>query len=286
MKLTPKAAQRAIRQLKKLDDQIKLDWIVGHDVGCRLYAVTQNGDILTKRVTSEWVYENAETLAGSPKAGWTWDQRMSAEDFGENVLEIRNMLPEAEFFEDGTLNWAEFVQDISWDLLCEWADEDKSPLQTMIEEVEAMVENKQTKEIEEMEKTKKKMIVPQCVQYDIELPGINETATVILSRNGQQLPQEGDQVCVLAKLCLPLEEGMKNITKELQFGSRCSLLREKLDRDWGYFEEGAPWRYRQWRITGETWAEALRKAKKEANEELSKLIEVLQVRQQKLADAE
>ena len=108
---------------------------------------------------------------------------------------------------------------------------------------------------------------------------------VVYSRQGQQNPAEGDQICLQAQIRLPNEKINNFLVPSLRFGERCEFAGEILRRDWGYHDDGN-YRRHNHQFFSSTWRDAMLKASSYVEEEIQRLKKVLDVRAQALTDAE
>jgi hypothetical protein len=128
----------------------------------------------------------------------------------------------------------------------------------------------------------------QKIEKTILLPYTDGlTAKIVVDRVGQQCPNTGNKIIVNGSIELPTYDN-KHLSPNLEFGEFLILMDERLDNLWGctsfydkisLCKKTKPFLSTKWRI-------AEQKALKYCENELQKLISMLEVRHQLLIDAD
>ena len=109
-------------------------------------------------------------------------------------------------------------------------------------------------------------------------------ATLLMERVGQQPADIGDAVMVRLEVQLPAVGDDHNLSPELQFSSRLSLMGEWLYYHWGQLKDGR--RFKSATFVAPTWREAFAKAEAYGSDEICKLADALHRRAAALEAAE
>jgi len=111
------------------------------------------------------------------------------------------------------------------------------------------------------------------------------TVIAEIRRDGQQLPHEGNNIVVAARLYLPALQD--DIREDIVFKDKLSILGEDLQKNWGFRDEKKPnFSFREEKIVESTWGEGFRKAEALLFVEIRKLNDTLESRAKALRDAE
>ena len=105
----------------------------------------------------------------------------------------------------------------------------------------------------------------------------------VISKNGQCLPSESDEVITKFEVKIPCDDD-KLIIKKLRFHGRFNLLSEHLTDDWGGRTK-YNYRNRYTEFKAETYEQGFADAERYITEELSKLETLISTRNQKLKRA-
>lgn len=119
----------------------------------------------------------------------------------------------------------------------------------------------------------------------IDLLGI-DTADMRIRKLGQVAAWESDEVLVEARLDLKSYGEEDEINEELRFGTRCSLMNEKLHGQWGYIDDGKGTRYRTKTYKGTSYPDLFDEAEIYLKTEINKLIESIQIRKDRHESAD
>lgn len=124
----------------------------------------------------------------------------------------------------------------------------------------------------------------------VPLPGTGLEAQIRLKRGGQQLPNEGDEVRVEAKICLPsvpcVGYSAEILAPQIRMGRRVMLHNCSLSDIWGNAIKDEHFRFLCLSFHAPTWKEAFRKAEEWGRSEIVKLVSALTAREKALRDAE
>lgn len=126
------------------------------------------------------------------------------------------------------------------------------------------------------------------ILQDIKKVSLNSDYSAIIKmiRIGQELPSKGNRVMVKGSICLPCNVDSKYLHNDLCFVEKCSVGGNKLNSFWGAYNFELKMQELTQQFYADTWKEAFTQAEVWADNELQKLIDALEVREQALKDAE
>ena len=112
-----------------------------------------------------------------------------------------------------------------------------------------------------------------------------EVGSYQIVRKGQQAPEVGDEVCVVAKITLPAGED-KGLDESIMFENRLEVCRFPLISCWGKFSPKSNSREMTTReFAATTWREAERQADEYAVAELEGLRAAVEIRREAMRKA-
>lgn len=124
-------------------------------------------------------------------------------------------------------------------------------------------------------------------ELTIALASSGLEAKIAITRDEQDDPWKSDLVVAVGRMLLPSQGSWEYIPKSLQFSDRAHVLGQRLNQDWGVaLDEYKGFRSARKYYRGKTWREVFAEAETDLRAELQKLIDMLEVRQQALIDAE